>query len=68
MNDKILTVDDVSKTLNIAKSTVYSYANQSKIPHIKLEGKILFTEKDFESWIESKKVPVVITKNKRRAI
>ncbi|MDR3059170.1 MAG: helix-turn-helix domain-containing protein [Prevotella sp.] len=58
MKDKIITVDDVSKSLNIAKSTVYSYVNQSKIPHIKLEGKILFVEKELDSWIDSKKVPV----------
>ncbi|GHU27186.1 hypothetical protein FACS1894172_03170 [Spirochaetia bacterium] len=32
MKDKIITVDDVSKTLNVAKSTIYSYASQSKIP------------------------------------
>jgi excisionase family DNA binding protein len=57
MNDKIITIDEVSKSLNIAKSTIYSYASQSKIPHIKLEGKILFVEKDVDNWIESKKVP-----------
>jgi excisionase family DNA binding protein len=56
MKDKLIKVDDVSQGLNISKSTVYSYASQGKIPHIKLEGKILFVEKELDNWIESKKI------------
>jgi excisionase family DNA binding protein len=59
MDKKYLTVGDVSKTLNIGKSTLYSYVNKRQIPCLKISGKVLFEKTDLEDWILSKKQPVI---------
>lgn len=59
MIDDFLTIDDVSKKLELSKSCLYNYVSKSKIPYLKLGGKLLFTEMDLNTWIESKKVKAV---------
>jgi excisionase family DNA binding protein len=58
METKYLTVNDVSKNLNIGKSTLYSYVNNQQIPCLKIAGKVLFEKTDLDKWLESKKQPV----------
>jgi len=59
MEDKYLNTDATCVLLNISKSTLYSYIGKQKIPHIKLDSKLLFSEKDIIQWLESKKQNVV---------
>jgi excisionase family DNA binding protein len=57
MQNNYLTVDDVSEKLHLSKSSVYCYVGKRKIPHIKLGGKLLFTENDLTHWLVSMKNP-----------
>jgi excisionase family DNA binding protein len=59
METNYLKIDDVSKMLNIAKSTLYSYVGKNKIPVIKIGGKLLFPEIDLTNWLNSMKQAVV---------
>jgi excisionase family DNA binding protein len=59
METNYLKIDDVSKKLSIAKSTLYSYVGKNKIPFIKLGGKLLFPEIDLTNWLNSMKQTVV---------
>jgi excisionase family DNA binding protein len=56
MEQLLLNVDDVSKMLNIAKSTLYNYIRNNQIPHIKIGGIILFSKSDLLLWLDTKKV------------
>jgi excisionase family DNA binding protein len=56
MEQLFLNIEDVSKMLNIAKSTLYNYVRNNQIPHIKIGGIILFSNSDLLLWIDSKKV------------
>lgn len=55
MEDNYLGINDVSKKLKIAKSTLYAYTGKSKIPFIKIGGKLLFPENDLNAWLNSMK-------------
>jgi predicted DNA-binding transcriptional regulator AlpA len=55
MDIKLLNVTDVSKTLSIAKSTLYAYTAKNEIPHLVLCGKIMFDENDLLKWIKDSK-------------
>ena len=59
MANKFLTVEEVTKLINLSKPSVYRLTSQKQIPHIKLAGKILFPEDVLMKWINSKFVPVV---------
>jgi excisionase family DNA binding protein len=51
MEQNLLKLTDLSKMLNIAKSTIYNYAKKGDIPYIKIGGKILFSEKAINEWM-----------------
>jgi excisionase family DNA binding protein len=59
MKNNYVNIDAVCKTLNVSKSTVYSYVGKNRIPHIKLGGKLLFVENDSVEWLNSMKKPVI---------
>jgi excisionase family DNA binding protein len=58
MDNKYFSLDDVSKILKMAKSTLYAYVGKNKIPFIKIGGKLLFSENDMNIWIDSMKQTV----------
>jgi excisionase family DNA binding protein len=69
MKKKLINTTDASKCLGISMSTLYSYTSKEKIPHIKLAGKVLFDEKDLNSWLESKKkVEIKLNNNNEKNI
>lgn len=54
MNNTIfLTVKDLSDYLKIKPSTLYSWANQRKIPHFKVNGLLRFNKEEIDSWLVS---------------
>lgn len=55
METRLINIDELSKFLNVSKSSIYSYTKNDKIPHIKLEGRLLFSQNDINNWLESKK-------------
>lgn len=51
---KLLTVDDLSKILNVPKSTIYHFSYQGKLPCLKIGGKMLrFEESAILAWIKT---------------
>lgn len=54
----VMTVADVQKVLHIGRDKAYTLFNQKSFPSVRIGGKHLIAEKDFEKWFESiKKIP-----------
>jgi excisionase family DNA binding protein len=49
----LLTIKQLSELLNIKPSTLYSWANQAKIPCRKIHGLIRFDEGEIHHWLAS---------------
>ena len=58
MNEKLLNVKQVSEYLNISKSCLYNYIKEKTIPVIRFNGRIVFSQKDIDLWIEANKQEV----------
>lgn len=54
MADEILTVAEVVEHLKVAEKTVYTVAQKSELPCLKLRGQLLFRRQDFDSWMASR--------------
>lgn len=50
-NQTILTIDQASKFLNLAKQTLYGYTSNREIPFIKKGKKLYFRKQDLENWL-----------------
>jgi excisionase family DNA binding protein len=51
MEENLMKLSELSKKLNIAKSTLYNYVKTNNIPFIKLGGQLLFSEDAIKKWI-----------------
>ena len=49
--DSLLTVDDLAKSLQLSKATIYRMVCEDFIPHIKIKHSVRFREKDIELWL-----------------
>ena len=49
----MLTIDEVTKILKVARSTVYRYIDQGTLSPVKMGGRTMFRQKDLEGFIES---------------
>ena len=56
MKERYLTISDVSTATTLAKSTLYNYVQNKKIPFIKVYGRILFEDGALQKWIDKKQV------------
>lgn len=54
--DKLLTVDDVARILDVKKSTIYQWTHMRLIPYIKMGRFVRFREKEIEKWLKAKQV------------
>ena len=59
MVPKLLSVKELAPLIKVNKSTLYFWANQGKIPHVKLEKRVLFDPKDIEDWLRENKIASV---------
>ena len=50
--DRLLTIDEVSKLLQVKKSTLYSWVSTRRIPFLKINGVLRFGEKAISMWVE----------------
>ncbi|MDA3957554.1 helix-turn-helix domain-containing protein [Oceanispirochaeta sp.] len=53
----LLTVDEAAEFTRLSAKTLYTYASQKKIPHIKLGSRLLFDQVKVEEWIRGNAVP-----------
>ncbi|MBF9018617.1 MULTISPECIES: helix-turn-helix domain-containing protein [unclassified Oceanispirochaeta] len=54
----LFTVEEAAKYTRLSTKTLYTYASQKKIPHIKLGSRLLFDEVKLEEWIRGNAVPM----------
>ena len=52
MQDKILTLSEVSELLKVANETVYSMVQKGRLPAFKIGGQWRFQRADIDQWIE----------------
>lgn len=52
----LLTIKDLTKTLQIKRSTLYAWAKQGKIPCLKINGIIRFIPQDIGKWLEASRI------------
>jgi PTS system nitrogen regulatory IIA component len=60
--ESILTTQDVAKLLRLSKSTVYKYAEDGKIPSVKVGKSRRFLPGDIQAYLQSLKQPIPIQK------
>jgi excisionase family DNA binding protein len=53
--DKILTVQEASEFLNLAKQTLYGFTSKNEIPFLKKGKKLYFRKSDLEEWLQEGK-------------
>jgi excisionase family DNA binding protein len=53
MKNKYLTVIEASQFLRLARSTIYEYVYNRRIPFIKVEGKLVFDQDSLTTWMTS---------------
>jgi excisionase family DNA binding protein len=59
--EPLLTVSDVAALCVVAPSTVYEWASNGRIPHLKIGGAIRFSRPTIERWLaDSSRGPVVV--------
>ena len=56
--DGLLTVEEAADFTRLSTKTLYTYASQKKIPHIKLGSRLLFDQVQLEEWIRGNAVPM----------
>ena len=49
---RLLTAQELEAMLRIDRKTLYKYAAERSIPHIRLGGNVRFREADIAEWIE----------------
>lgn len=47
-----LTLREAAEFLRFSPKTLYSWTSQRKIPHLKVQGRLLFDEGELERWLE----------------
>ncbi len=55
-DDKVLSIDEVSKLLGLAKATIYSKASRKELPFLKRGKKIYFMENEIIAYLKGGKV------------
>ena len=56
LDDKVLSIDEVSKLLGLAKSTIYSKASRRELPFFKRGKKLYFLENEIITYLKGGKV------------
>lgn len=55
MEDRWLTVDDVSKYLSVTKDTIYKWIDNRNMPAHKVGRKWMFQKNEIDEWVKSGK-------------
>lgn len=51
----LLTIEETSALLRISKKTIYRWVFERRIPHIKLQGKLLFSQDELIQYVQASK-------------
>lgn len=55
MDDRWLTVDDVSKYLSVTKDTIYKWIDNRNMPAHRVGRKWMFQKSEIDEWVKSGK-------------
>lgn len=55
MEDRWLTVDDISKYLSVTKDTIYKWIDNRNMPAHKVGRKWMFQKSEVDEWVKSGK-------------
>jgi len=55
-NNELMTITEVASYINFQKTSVYGLVKKREIPHIKASGKLNFSKRDIDKWLDTKKV------------
>lgn len=64
----LLTIQDLSKQLQVKPSTLYAWVAQGKIPSLKLNGLIRFDPGAITHWLASSRIEAAIPKDQTIAV
>ncbi len=53
INEKLLSIKDVSELLNVKESWIRCQVFYKNIPHLKIGGLLRFKKSELDKWIES---------------
>lgn len=56
MDDKILTIPQVSQYLQVSKAKIYAMVQRGEIPYIRLNKNVRISEKDLIRWLQKQTV------------
>ena len=66
--EKLLSIGDIARMLDLSIATIYKYVCQKKIPYLKIGSRVLFDEDKLDKWLQSKEVEPISVKEKERMI
>jgi excisionase family DNA binding protein len=52
--ERLLTVADLCKALQVSQSTVYRWVQSDFIPHLKIGGAVRFDERAVRKWLDKR--------------
>lgn len=58
-SNKLLTIDEAAKLLDLKVSTMYSKANKNELPFMKKGKKLYFFKSELLSYVKSGKIPSI---------
>jgi PTS system nitrogen regulatory IIA component len=61
-----MTISDVAKLLQLSNSTIYKYAEDGKIPSVKVGKSRRFLQDDIQSYLQSLKQPITTKKEGKK--
>lgn len=61
MLQKTLTVTDVAQLLGVSTVTIYTLVREQRIPHFRIQSRILFRLESINEWIDQMESKVVIS-------
>ncbi len=53
---RLLTVAEVAEKVGLSVPSIYRYTSQRKIPHIKLNRRVVFDEEAIDGWLKDHSV------------
>lgn len=64
--DCLMTADEVAEYLRLKKPTVYVWASDGSIPHLKVNGELRFRRSEIDAWIEPNNNKIETVREKSR--
>ena len=57
--DRLLSIHEASELLNLSIPTLYKMSCQRRIPIVKVNGKLLFSQERLQEWIKENSIETV---------